>query len=648
MQTPTEILSADGPLAAKISGFAVRPQQQEMAEAILSALLDGNKLIAEAGTGTGKTFAYLVPALLSGKKVIISTGTKTLQDQLFQKDLPVVRNALSVPVTTALLKGRSNYLCTYRLNNIAPQHRLSPQDTDALERAKSWSGQTKTGDITELSDLPEDSGVWNLITSTADNCLGTECADYNKCYLVNARREAQEADVLVVNHHLLFSDMALREEGFGEVLPGANAFILDEAHLLPELASVFFGISLGSRQLNELAKDTIAAQINSAGDTPELRKTAEMLEKNVRDMRLAMGKEIRRSSWQALKDKKIKSAVETVSATLQSLIGQLNIASERSKELDACAKRVELLHTRFKQITNSEEADYIHWFETYKNSFVLYMTPLNVASIFQERIAQYNSAWIFTSATLAVGDSFDHYTGHLGLQGAETTQWQSPFDFENQALLYMPKNLPDPNDKGYTDSVIDTAVPVIEACGGRTFFLFTSYRALNRAAAVLKEEIDYPLLVQGSMPRAELLERFRKLGNAVLLGTSSFWEGVDVRGEALSCVIIDKLPFAPPDDPVLQARIDIMRRQGGNPFMEYQLPNAAITLKQGAGRLIRDVSDTGVMMLCDPRILGKPYGKVFLRSLPTMPLTRELSDVEHFFDNQYADKDEWEEELGVV
>ncbi len=648
MQTPTEILSAEGPLAAKISGFAVRPQQQEMAEAILSALLDGNKLIAEAGTGTGKTFAYLVPALLSGKKVIISTGTKTLQDQLFQKDLPVVRNALSVPVTTALLKGRSNYLCTYRLNNIAAQHRLSPQDTDSLERAKDWSSQTKTGDIGELNDLPEDNGIWNLITSTADNCLGTDCADYNKCYLVNARREAQEADVLVVNHHLLFSDMALREEGFGEVLPGANAFILDEAHLLPELASVFFGVSLGSRQLNELARDTIAAQINSAGDTPELRKTAETFEKNVRDMRLAMGKEIRRSSWQALKDNKIKSALETVNETLQSLIAQLNIASERSKELDACAKRAELLHSRFKQITNSEEADYIHWFETYKNSFVLYMTPLNVASIFQERIAQYHSAWIFTSATLAVGDSFDHYTRHLGLHDTEARQWQSPFDFEHQALLYLPKNLPDPNDKSYTDSVIDAAVPVIEACGGRTFFLFTSYRALNRAAMVLKEEIDYPLLVQGSMPRAELLERFRKLGNAVLLGTSSFWEGVDVRGEALSCVIIDKLPFAPPDDPVLQARIDIMRRNGGNPFMEYQLPNAAITLKQGAGRLIRDVSDTGVMMLCDPRILGKPYGKVFLRSLPTMPQTRELSDVEHFFDNQYADKDEWEEELDFV
>ncbi|MDH5436382.1 MAG: ATP-dependent DNA helicase [Gammaproteobacteria bacterium] len=648
MQSPSEILSADGPLAAKISGFAVRPQQQEMAEAILSALLDGKKLIAEAGTGTGKTFAYLVPALLSGKKVIISTGTKTLQDQLFQKDLPVVRNALSVPVTMALLKGRSNYLCTYRLNNIAPQHRLSPQDMDAVERAKDWSGHTKTGDITELNDLPEDSGVWNLITSTADNCLGTECSDYNKCYLVNARREAQEADVLVVNHHLLFSDMALREEGFGEVLPGANAFILDEAHLLPELASVFFGISLGSRQLNELAKDIIAAQINSAGDTPELRKTAEVFEKEIRNMRLAMGKEIRRSSWQALKDKKIKTAVETVRETLKALLGQLNLASERSKELDACAKRAGLLLSRFQQITNSEEADYIHWFETYKNSFVLYMTPLNVANIFQERIAQYRSAWIFTSATLAVGDSFDHYTGHLGLQDTEARQWQSPFDFSKQALLYIPENLPDPNDSGYIDSVIDAAIPVIEACGGRTFFLFTSYRALNRAAAVLKEEIDYPLLTQGSMPRAELLERFRKLGNAVLLGTSSFWEGVDVRGEALSCVIIDKLPFAPPDDPVLQARIDIMRRQGGNPFMEYQLPNAAITLKQGAGRLIRDVNDTGVMMLCDPRILGKPYGKVFLRSLPVMPLTRKLSDVEHFFDNQYVDKDEQEEVLDFI
>ncbi|MDH5191861.1 MAG: ATP-dependent DNA helicase [Gammaproteobacteria bacterium] len=648
MQTPTEILSTEGPLAARISGFAVRSQQQEMAESILSVLLDGKKLVAEAGTGTGKTFAYLVPALLSGKKVIISTGTKTLQDQLFQKDLPVVRNALSVPITTALLKGRSNYLCTYRLHQIAPQHKLSRHDTDALQKAKEWSSYTKSGDIAELNNLPEDSGIWNLITSTAENCLGSECEDYNKCYLVNARRQAQEADVLVVNHHLLFSDMALREEGFGEVLPGANAFILDEAHLIPELASVFFGVSLSSRQLTELSKDTIAAQINSAGDTPELRKAAETFEKKVRDMRLAMGKDIRRSSWQALKEKKINSAIKVVSESLQLLINHLNLASERSKELDACAKRAELLQDRFRKITDNNESDYIHWFETFKNSFVLYMTPLNVANIFQERIAQYRSAWIFTSATLAVGDSFDHYTDHLGLHDAETRQWQSPFDFEHQALLYIPKNLPDPNDTGYIDSVIDAAIPVIEACGGRTFFLFTSYRALNRAKAVLQEEIDYPLLVQGSMPHAELLESFRKTGNAVLLGTSSFWEGVDVRGEALSCVIIDKLPFAPPDDPVLQARIDIMRRNGGNPFMEYQLPNAAITLKQGAGRLIRDVNDTGVMMLCDPRILGKPYGKVFLRSLPSMPLTRELADVEYFFDNQYTDKADLEEELDFV
>ena len=632
MQAPSQILSDNGPIAKHVSGFTARLQQQEMADAVLKTILNQQMLIAEAGTGTGKTFAYLVPALLSGKKVIISTGTKTLQDQLFRKDLPIVRKALGVPVTTALLKGRSNYLCIYRLENAANQQALFPEELDELENVRQWAGRTRSGDVTELYGLDEDSSIWRIITSTTDNCLGTDCPDYQNCHLVKARREAQEADILVINHHLLFSDMALREEGFGEVLPGANAFVMDEAHLIPEIASVFFGNTLSSRQLIELSRDVLAEYKKSASDMTDLEDAASRLENAARKMRKSFGTEIKRETWQDSINKKLQKNITEVDKALDELKTVLDIASERSKELDACASRAQVLHERFCRITNYAESDYVRWYETFKTSFSLYMTPLNIANIFHSQIERYRAAWIFTSATLAIGSSFDYYIKQLGLEEAHAAQWQSPFDYQRQSLMYLPQGLPDPTQEGYTDAVVEAAIPVIEYSGGRTFFLFTSYRALRRAETLLKDEIDYPLLVQGRASRGELLDSFRRLGNAVLLGTSSFWEGVDVRGEALSCVIIDKLPFAPPDDPVLQARIDVLRKQGGNPFMEYQVPNAAIMLKQGAGRLIRDINDTGVMMLCDPRLLTKSYGKVFIKSLPPMPQTRRLVDVEAFFE----------------
>ncbi len=627
------ILSADGPFAALIPGFAPRVQQQELAAAVAAALENQDVFIAEAGTGTGKTFAYLVPALLSGQKVIISTGTKNLQDQLFHKDLPLVRQALGVPVEVALLKGRANYLCLHRMELALTegQFRSRSEVTD-LQRVREWSGRTRSGDIAELTELAEDAPLWPQVTSTGDNCLGSECARYDDCHLTLARRRAQEADVLVVNHHLLFADMALKGEGFGELLPGANAFILDEAHQLPETASNFFGTTVSGNQLLELARDTIAEDLREAGESGRLRSAAEHLEKTVKDLRLAFGMEQRRGAWREIAQRPgFQAALNEVDAALKELHAQLKPLASRGKGLESCLRRCEEAMLRYAQVSRDAPGGQIHWYETHTRSFSLNLTPMDVAELFQAQVQARPCAWVFTSATLAVGDSFEHFTHRLGLQEAKTHRWDSPFDFARQALLYVPPDMPEPNSHDYTAAVVEQSLPVLEASRGRAFLLFTSHRALQEAATLLEGRIDYPLLVQGQMPRSRLLEQFRALGNAVLLGTGSFWEGVDVRGEALSCVIIDKLPFASPGDPVLQARIEVMREQGGNPFMEYQLPQAVITLKQGVGRLIRDVNDRGVLMLCDPRLGTKSYGRVFIDSLPPMSKTRKLEVVQRFF-----------------
>ncbi|HHS83903.1 MAG TPA: ATP-dependent DNA helicase, partial [Gammaproteobacteria bacterium] len=597
MQASREILGAEGPLAHHIPGFAPRQAQQEMAEAVEQAIANSSLLIAEAGTGTGKTFAYLVPALLSGEKVIISTGTKNLQDQLFHKDLPVVRNALGVPVTVAMLKGRGNYLCTHRLDLAEDQGRFtSRKQLDQLLRIRSWSGRTRSGDTSEMDDIPEDAPVWGMVTSNADNCLGQECPDFSDCHVMRARRKAQEADVVVVNHHLLFADMALREGGFGEILPSANALILDEAHQLPDVASSFFGQSVTGNQLLELARDTISEDLQEAGEDKTLQRQADKLQKTVQEMRLAFGQEQRRSPWRTVANEPaMQEAVGKLHEALQELQQLLEPQAQRGKGLENCLKRCSELLERFGCLTGDSPEEHIHWFETYKRSFSLHLTPLNIATIFRDKVQQRNTAWIFTSATLAVGSQFDYFSSRMGLSDAETCRWDSPFDYPRQAVLYVPEQMPDPAASGYTEAVLERAQEVIRLSQGRAFILFTSHRALQWAAQQLKEKLEYPLLVQGEMPRSHLLERFRELGNAVLLGTSSFWEGVDVRGEALSCVIIDKLPFASPGDPVTEARIDALRARGGNPFMEFQLPEAVLTLKQGAGRLIRDDRDRGAL-----------------------------------------------------
>ena len=628
----SQLLSENGPFAKLVPGFAARKQQQEMATRVADAIKEGNHLIAEAGTGTGKTFAYLVPALMSQSKVLISTGTKNLQDQLFHKDLPIVTKALSVPATVALLKGRANYLCLHRLDLAEQEGRFrTPEMANNVIKIRQWATQTKSGDTAEMSSISEEDQIWSSVTSTSDNCLGSDCHYFENCHVIDARREAQAADVVVINHHLLFADMMLREEGFAELLPQADAIIIDEAHQLAEVASSFFGESISGNQLLELARDCEAEYITEINEDPTFIRIASVLQKLTKDLRLSFGLEQRRANWQSIaRDKEFKKSVLAVSEQLTELEKHLMPLAERSKGLDSCYERCLELRTRFTKLTTDVPDDHIHWFETHKRSFVLHITPFDISDIFHSQMQTMKVVWMFTSATLTVENNFEHFKKRLGIETDNTAIWDSPFDYSKQAVMYVPEDLPDPTTPEYTEAVIEKSLPIIKACQGGVFFLFTSHKALQQAADFLDGEIDVPLMVQGDKPRDVLLSEFRHHGNAVLLGTSSFWEGVDVRGEALTCVIIDKLPFASPGDPVLKARIDNMRKNGANPFVDFQLPTAVITLKQGAGRLIRDVNDTGVLMLCDPRLINKSYGKIFLDSLPAMMKTRSQSKVEGF------------------
>lgn len=634
MLSAADTLGPHGPLAQSIGHFAPRAEQQAMATAVARAIQKGSTLIAEAGTGTGKTFAYLIPALQSGLRVLVSTGTRNLQDQLFHRDLPVVRDALGLSGRMALLKGRSNYLCLYRLDLAIMQGRLRSRTAAAeLERVRVWSGRTRDGDIAEVANVPEDSAVWPLVTSTVDNCLGQECPAYGECHVLRARRRAQEADVVVINHHLLFADMALKEDGFGDLLPGADVFILDEAHQLPETASNFFGVSVSSRQIQELVRDTRDEHVREAGDLTELPGVLEKVDRAAQDARIALGEGSRRLPWlQAKGSAAFVTALQRLQSALDELGPWLEHAAQRGKGLENCWRRHQGIVERLRTVTADASAEQIQWLDVHRRSFTLHLTPMDIAASFQNHLRARPAAWIFTSATLTVGNRFSHFAQRLGLEEAETIQVDSPFDYGANALLYVPKQLPDPAAASYTDAVIDAAIPVIEACRGGVFVLFTSHRALQQAAARLHGRFPRPMFVQGQAPRAQLLEQFRDLGNALLLGTGSFWEGVDVRGPALSCVIIDKLPFASPGDPVLQARIDAMRAAGANPFMDYQLPAAVLALKQGVGRLIRDVDDRGVMVLCDPRLYSRPYGRLFRGSLPPMGNTRDLAGVLRFFE----------------
>ena len=739
-------LEEGGDLASAIAAFAPRPAQQDLAVAIAEAFESREALLAEAGTGTGKTFAYLVPAILSGLRTIVSTGTRALQDQLYHRDLPRVRDALGVGVKTALLKGRANYLCHYRLNQAKGEPRFGSREMAAqFQRIVAWAGRTRMGDLAELEALPDDSPLVPMVTSTADNCLGSECPFFSECFVVQARQRAQAADIVVVNHHLLLADLALKQEGFGEILPGAAAFVVDEAHQLPELASQFFGEAISSRPLVELARDTLGECKQAPSALAVLQEPARALEHAVRALRASMDElPVRGTRQRVAEDAAVEDALDALVDALRRLHAALLPLREAAPGFDSCVARAKefenrLLRWRGVRVempkddavaneapddgaddfepggrhpsssfprkresvgvdstgdgarppldagttdeasgrvpdtgvapgaspcaepdagsadddgtgvphrgdgsgglpcagpdtgTADDDGGSVLWYELTARGFRLSRTPLDVAGPLAQHRARSQAAWVFTSATLAIGGRFEHYAIKLGLSKPRTLLAPSPFDWPRQALCYLPTRMPEPASRDYTRAVIDAVLPVLEASAGRAFVLFASHRALREAAAELREHGAWPLFVQGEAPRSILLERFRASGNGVLLGTASFREGVDVAGDALSVVVIDKLPFAAPDDPVFEARLEAIRRSGGNPFRDEQLPQAVIALKQGAGRLIRTETDRGVLVLCDPRLTSKSYGRVFMESLPPLPRTRRVDDVEAFF-----------------
>ena len=628
------VFNDGGLLSQHIDGYAPRPQQLEMANTIADTLADSTVLVAEAGTGTGKTFAYLVPAILSGQKIIISTGTKNLQDQLFSRDLPTLRKALAVPFQAALLKGRSNYLCHYRLD-MAQHDPLQAQYSDTLYDLQVWSGQTRTGDLSEEDILEDASSLWPKVTSTVDNCLGQACPNNTECFINEARKTAQEADILVVNHHLLMSDMALKSSGQGEVLPSADGYIIDEAHQLPDIATQFLGDRISSHQIQELCRDTVREMTKDAPDMATLQDHADKTEASLRAFRLSLGDKEQRLPWTSLLEKMgVENKLAGLLESIEDLSEQLAQAAERGKGLEQCHTRSIGALNILRLFDQEHENDLlVLWADIRSTSITLHATPHNISDYFHKWIDQKRQAWVFTSATLTVAGKLKNFSSQLGISEAQNVIWPSPFDFEKQSLLYMPSIPVDPNHVDYLKHIVEISKEMVEYSQGRTFLLFTSYRALNIVAEALAGS-DYPLMVQGRASKSHLLTEFRSHGNAVLLGTNSFWEGVDVRGEALSCVLIDKIPFASPDDTILQAKIDHLRDRGGNPFTSIQIPAAVIQLKQGIGRLIRDSSDYGVLVLCYPRFLTKPYGKLFLRSLPPMPITQNSEDVAKFFNER--------------
>ena len=630
----SEFFGESSPLKELLPGFQPRAGQAWMAEAVAEAIAGSGKLIVEAGTGTGKTFAYLLPALLSDRKTIISTGTKALQDQLYHRDLPLIGKAIGRPLATALLKGRANYLCLERLDNVAA---VAATLTDDLDAVREWRHRTRTGDKAELTEVAEDSRIWPHVTSTVDNCLGQKCPAYADCHVVKARRNAQEADLVVVNHHLLLADLAMKEAGFVEFLPGAEAIILDEAHQVPDLAVQFFGVALGSRELERLVDETRVA-VAPFGQ-PELERRIDNVQTAVRVLRAEAPREEGRHQ--------LAEVIDQVREPLDGLrlaLGELNTAlvelANGSLEIEKLHEQLVAAIERLGLLASDDAWDGLRWVEINPRSLRINLTPLDVSSTLNGLIDNGHQAWIFTSATLAVGEDFSHFANRMGLVDARGLTFPSPYPVERNGLVYLPPDLPQPSERGHTDAVLESVVPLLDMTAGGVFCLFTSHRALTAAGkwcrANKRRLGGRKLLVQGSAPRDDLLRRFRDAGDAVLLGTGSFWEGVDVRGRALTVVAIDKLPFASPADPLMMARLEFIRREGGNGFTEHQLPQAVLTLKQGAGRLLRDESDYGVIVLCDPRVTSKSYGRMFLKSLQPMPVTSSVAEVASFLAHREA------------
>jgi ATP-dependent DNA helicase DinG len=634
-----DVFNLEGPLARALPGYAYRPEQAAMAKAVGAALARLEPLIVEAGTGTGKTFAYLVPALLSGRSVIISTGTRTLQDQLFRRDVPLLAKALGLPVKIALLKGRANYLCRHRLELATQQGSLLPGERGVarvLARVARWAATTKAGDLSELTDLPEQSPLWPNITSTRENCLGQECPQFGRCHVFEARRNAQAADIVVVNHHLLLADLALKDEGFGDLLPGAEAVILDEAHQVPDTAAQFFGQVWSVRQVQILLRD-IAAEVSAAGvRAPAINTAVAAVETRLEELRGTV-RGPGRYEWASLPDAFL-DALPDIETALSDIATQLEGLGAGAGTAN-CARRSATLANSLAALRELSDDTGLRWVDANVSGLLLHYTPFEIAERLREYVESRPCAWVFTSATLAIGEDFTHFAARIGLPDARTVRIDSPFDYRDQARIFLPPHMPQPAEPSFAGRFIDACAPLLEASGGRAFLLYTSYRGMAEGVRALQARFPqppFPVLVQGEAPREALLTRFRELGNAVLLATGSFWEGVDVKGEALSIVAIDKLPFAAPDDPLLKARLEGIRRRGGNPFFEYQLPQAVLALKQGVGRLIRDFDDFGVIVIGDPRLKTKAYGRVFLEALPASPVVTDSAVAARFLAERLA------------
>jgi ATP-dependent DNA helicase DinG len=615
-----DIFSPDGALAASLPGFSYRKAQQEMATLVADALSMGKHAAIEAGTGIGKTFAYLVPVLVSGRRAIISTGTRTLQDQLFARDLPLLGALLGRPVRIALLKGRGNYLCWHRLEAALHDGTRDAATLAELRAIANWGRASARGDLTELEDLENDDGLRGAITSTVDNCLGSKCDFYDQCFVAEARRDAQAADVVIVNHHLLLADLALKDGGFGELLPGADAVIVDEAHQLPDVAQQFFGLSASTREIESLLRD-LNVEARGVGVAGEVEQAASDVARAVLDLRrCSTSVPPGRTPWAAA-PAALRDALPEVRRALETLREAVDGFADASAALANCAQRCADAAARVRFIAAADPDDGLRWFDFSTGAVAAHWTPFDVGASLAARIEAQGGAWVFASATLAVGEDFSHFLRRVGVDAQITRVLASPFDYERNARLYVPEALPDPSDESYVEELMGAVWPLIDAAGGGAFLLFTSYRALNRAETWLQRcATPGRVLVQGRGSRSELLNEFRRDGNAILLGTSSFWQGVDVRGPALRLVVIDKLPFASPGDPLVQARIDAIRRANGDAFTEFQLPQAVLALKQGVGRLIRDFDDRGLVVLGDPRLRTRGYGRLFLASLPPMPV----------------------------
>lgn len=635
-----DVFSIDGDLSRHIKGFRPRDEQLEMAQVVAEAIESKSTVIVEAGTGTGKTFAYLAPVLLAGKKTIISTGSKNLQDQLFNRDLPAIKKALGYSGKIALLKGRSNYLCLERLDQVIAQGVLGDKSvlTD-LSKVRRWNNSTQSGDLSECIELAEDSPILPQLTSTSESCLGSDCPNYAECYIAKARKKALNADLVVVNHHIFFADMAVKENGFGELIPNAEAIIFDEAHQLPDIASQYFGQSLTSRQLFELCKDINIVYRTELKDMQQLGNIADTLQKIIQDFRLLLGEGNQRGNWRDLsKQSIVAKAFNLLQEKLAFLSEVIKLVLGRSQTLDSIFERLEAIKVQLERLAETNVVGYCYWYETIGRQFGLHITPLTVADKFGSQVANKEAAWIFTSATLAVGADFQHFCQRLGISPHKQKILPSPFNYCEQALLCVPRYLPPTNRPNTLTALGEMLLPLIEANQGRCFVLCTSYAMMRGLAEYFRAQSELSILLQGESAKTQLLTQFIEEKHSVLVATSSFWEGVDVRGDALSLVIIDKLPFTAPDEPLLKARIEDCRLQGGDPFNDIQIPEAVIALKQGVGRLIRDVTDRGAVVICDNRLVTRAYGETFLKSLPDAKRTRDLHKVVQFLQNNQANE----------